>query len=468
MSGLFSTLNASVKALTAQSRAIEITGKNLANVNNASYARQRVIFGDRGTVQTPQGAESLGLEALGVQQLRDSLLDQQVVREISVSGSDNALQQGLQRAQASLGENISSSAVTSGSTSGNGSLGAAIDNFFNSFQSLAAQPTDAGQRQALLQNAAIMVDGFQQTDARIAQVQSDLTSQIQSDLTTANGLLQSVADLNKQIASAEIGHPGTAVDLRDQRQAQLELLAAKLPVETRTGTNGMIQVVMKDAASADVTLVDGPNVTGPVVFTGTGFTGGAAATPLVFSTGSVAGELTARDGAVTDLRTNINLLAGQIVASVNGAYNPTATPGGDFFDPAGTNASTINIQSGLTATNLVAGTGAAGDNTIALAVAAVANQTFATPADLINGNLDSFYSNTASNLGQSLVTANTHVTEQTTIEKLVRAQRDSVSGVSLDEEMANLVTYQRSYEASSRVFNIVDGLLDTVVNHLGA
>src|SRR5438105_3260569 len=162
MSGLFSTLNASVKALTAQSRAIEITGKNLANVNNATYARQRVIFGDRGSVQTPQGAESLGLEALGIQQLRDALLDQQVVREISISASDNSLQQGLQRAQAGLGESISSAAATPGSTAGNGALGTAIDNFFNSFQSFAAQPTDAGQRQALMQNAAILVDGFQQ------------------------------------------------------------------------------------------------------------------------------------------------------------------------------------------------------------------------------------------------------------------------------------------------------------------
>jgi len=469
MSGLFSTLNASVKALTAQSRAIEITGKNLANVNNTSYARQRVIFGDRGTVQTPQGAESLGLEALGIQSMRDQLLDQQVVREISVSGSDNALQQGLQRAQASLGENISSAATSAGTVTGSSGLGATIDNFFNAFQSFAAQPTDAGQRQALLQNAAIMVDAFQQTDARLAQVQNDLTTQIQTDVGTANGLLQSIAGLNDQIGRAEIGHPGTAVDLRDQRQAQLELLAAKLPIETRTGTNGMIQVVMKDASSADVTLVDGSNVTGPVVFSGSTFTGGAAATPLVFSTGSAAGELTARDGAVATLRTNVNLLAGQVVASVNGAYNPTAAPTGYFFNPAGTNASTIALAGGLTAASLVAGTGAAGDNSIALAVAAIPSKVFSTGSgDLINGTLDNFYSNTASNLGQSLDTANTHVTEQTSVEKLVRGQRDSVSGVSLDEEMANLVTYQRSYEASSRVFNIIDGLLDTVVNHLGA
>ena len=468
MSGLFSTLNSSVKALNAQSRAIEITGKNLANVNNTSYARQRVIFGDRGTVQTPQGAESSGLEALGIQQLRDALLDNQVVREISISASDNSLQQGLQRAQASLGENISSTAGASGSSSNSAGLGAAMDNFFNAFQSLAAQPTDAGQRQALLQNASILIDNFHQTDDRVAQVQNDLTTQIQSDVSNANGLLQSIADLNNQIGRVEIGKPNSAVDLRDQRQAQLEKLAAFLPIETRTGTNGMIQVVMKDSSNADVTLVNDATVMGPVAFTGSGFTGGTPATALVFSTGSAAGELAARDGSVLTLRNNINLLAGQIVAGVNKAYNPAATAGADFFDPTGTNAGTIALQSGLTPTNLQAGTGSAGDNSIALAVAAVPNKAFSTGSgDLINGTLNNFYSTTASNLGQSLATANTNVSEQTTIEKLVRSQRDGVSGVSLDEEMANLVTFQRAFQASSRVFSIVDNLLDTVVNHLG-
>ena len=468
MSGLFSTLNSSVKALNAQSRAIEITGKNLANVNNPSYARQRVIFGDRGTVQTPQGAESTGLEALGIQQLRDALLDNQVVREVSISASDNALQQGLQRAQASLGENISSTEGASGSSSNSAGLGAAMDNFFNAFQSLAAQPTDAGQRQELLQNASILVDGFQAADSRVAQVQSDLTTQIQSDVSNANGLLQSIADLNNQIGRVEIGRPGTAVDLRDQRQAQLEKLAAYLPIETRTGSNGMIHVVMKDATNADVTLVNDATVMGPVTFTGSGFTGGTPATALVFSTGSAAGELNARDGAVLTLRNNINTLAGQIVAAVNKAYNPAATAGADFFDPTGTNASTIALQSGLNATTLKAGTGSAGDNSIALAVAAVPNKTYSIGSgDLINGTLNNFYSTTASNLGQSLSTANTNVAEQTTIEKLVRSQRDGVSGVSLDEEMANLVTFQRAFQASSRVFSIIDNLLDTVVNHLG-
>ena len=94
MSGLFGSLTNNVKALNAQSRAIETAGRNLANVNNPHYARQRVLFGDRGTVQTALGPQSLGLEALGITQLRDTLLDKQVLRE-TADGERHLIEAGL-------------------------------------------------------------------------------------------------------------------------------------------------------------------------------------------------------------------------------------------------------------------------------------------------------------------------------------------------------------------------------------
>ncbi len=87
MSGLFGSLQQSVQSLNAQSRGVETAGRNLANVNNANYARQRVVFGERGTVITPQGVQSLGIEAKSIQQLRDALLDRQLVREIGLSAA---------------------------------------------------------------------------------------------------------------------------------------------------------------------------------------------------------------------------------------------------------------------------------------------------------------------------------------------------------------------------------------------
>jgi len=469
MSGLFSTLDASVKAITAHSRALEISGKNLANVNNTEYARQRVIYGDRGTVMTPQGAQSLGFEALGVEQLRDSLLDKQVIREISRTAELSAEQAGYQRAQAGLGQSIdrTQSADSSGAATTTG-LAAALDDFFNAFGSLAASPTDVGERQTLIQRAGILTDRFQLADQRLAQVQSDLDSQINTDVSSTNRLLTSIADLNAQIARMEVNGPGTAVDLRDQRQARLEELAGKMDFDLAENGNGTINVSARDASGAPVVLVNQSNVTGGVTFNGTQISAGSPATVLALSAGSIKGSLAARDGAVQTLRDNLDVLAAQMVSAVNAAYNPTGATG-NFFDPAGTAAGTIRVASGVTASSLKASDGgAAGDNTIALAVAGLAEHSFSVAGgDVIDGRFSGFLSNTVSALGQSLASTNAEVKDQENIEKLIRNQRDTLSGVSLDEEMADMMKFQRAFQASSRVFSIVDNLLDLVVNQLG-
>jgi flagellar hook-associated protein 1 FlgK len=469
MSGLSNTLNTTVKALTAHSRALEITGKNLSNVNNTSYARQRVIFGDRGTVQTPQGAESLGLEALSVQQMRDALVDRQLMREIALKSSFEAEQSAYQRAQAGLGQSIDRSSATSETdASGQAGLGAAIDDFFNAFQSFASRPTDDGERQMLLQKAGILSDRFQLADSRVAQVQSDLDAKIGTDVQDVNRLLQTIADLNGQIGRFEVNAPGSAVDLRDQRQARLEELAAKLPVEALEGSDGEVQVSVKDGSGTDIVLVNLATVQNPVAFDGTQITAGTSATPVALSAGSIKGALTARDGAIQTLRDDLDLLARQIVTSVNSAYNPTGTTG-DFFAASGTTAATFAADPTLTVTNLKASDGGpAGDNSVALAVAQLANTTFSTAGgDSIDGSFANFYGKTVSKLGQALASANSRVEDQSNIEQLVRSQRDSVSAVSLDEEMANLMKFQRAFQASSRVFSVVDELMQTVIERLG-
>ncbi len=468
MSGLFSTLNSTSMALNAHSRAIETAGKNLANVNNPNYARQRVIYGDRGTVETPDGAVSLGLEVLSVKQIRDVLLDRQLMREIGLSGSLDSQQAALQRALAGLGQGIDGSADVSATGATSGGLGAAIDDFFNAFQNLASRPTDVGARQTLLQKAGVLTDTLREADTRLAQVQSDIDTDIDGNVATANSLLDTIADLNAQIARFEVAHPGSAVDLRDQRQARLEELAAIVPVNVTDLGDGQVQLAVKDASNADIVLLSGHTVNGPLAFNGTAVTGGASATAIALGSGSIQGSLTIRDGAVQTLRDNLDLLAGQLVTSVNAAYNPASTTGADFFDPAGLTAGTIALRSGLTAASLVAGTGAAGDNSIAAAVAALANRNFSVSAgDNFDGTLGQFYSRSVSDLGQALATASARSGDQEKIEQLVRNQRDTVSGVSMDEEMADLVKFQRAFQASSRVFSVVDDLLDTIVNRLG-
>src|SRR4051812_44879266 len=150
-------------------------------------------------------------------------------------------------------------------------------------------------------------------DQRLAQAQSDLNAGIDNDVADANQLLSSIAELNGQIGRFEVNHAGSAIDLRDQRQALLEKLAAKLPIETQNASGGQVRVVAKDAAGPDVILVDLATVQGTVAFDGVQITAGQPATVLSPNSGSIKGALTARDGAVQTLRSNLDQLAHQLV-----------------------------------------------------------------------------------------------------------------------------------------------------------
>jgi flagellar hook-associated protein 1 FlgK len=190
---------------------------------------------------------------------------------------------------------------------------------------------------------------------------------------------------------------------------------------------------------------------------------------LGLTSGSLFGAVKARDGAVQSLRDNLDTLARQIVTSVNGAYNPGNVAGEDFFDSAGTSAATITLRAGINAAALRTGTtGNAGDNSIALAVSGLATRKFSMAGgDLFDGTLGQFYSRGVSELAQALSSAQARASDQSGIAQLVRNQRDAISGVSLDEEMADLVRFQRAFQASSRVFSVVDQLLEEVVTSLG-
>lgn len=482
MAGLFTNLNQVVGALNAQSRAIETSGRNLANVNNSNYARQRVVFGSAGTLQTDLGAQSMGLEATGIEQLRDALLDKQVVREVGLTAKLTTAQLALQKTQAAVGQNITSASSAASNTTTTKGIGDCMSDFFGSFSSLAASPTDVGVRQTLLQNAQILVDRFNLTDTRLTQVQNDLTDSVKTDVASVNTILSDIAKLNQQIGSYEVNSPGSAVDLRDSRQAKLEQLGKIMNFETRADPagNGQIQVYTKDDTNAELLLVGATSsatlalAADNTTITATNVPG--AATPATsfnlatVTSGSIAGALETRDGAVATVRNQIDTLARQLVTAVNGAYP-------NFFDLApaggttsGVTAGNITLSSSITYSNLAPDltSGAnTGDNTIPNAVAAIASQKFSTvsPAtDLIDGTLSQYYASTISGLGQSLSGSTSQLTDQSSIESLVRSQRDAVSGVSLDEEMSDLLKYQRAFQANARVFSTIDSLLESVVN----
>lgn len=469
MAGLIGGLINAAQALGAQQAGVEVAGRNLANVNTPGYSRQRVLLGDRVVVDSPFGPLGTGVEALGIQQVRDRFLDVVVTREISQTASLQAQQSALSQAEANLGEQIDSTgnATSIGDTSASGTgISSAVSNFFNAFSNVAANPADAGAKQVLLQKADMLASKFNVTDQRLSTLQSDLTSQMSGDVTTVNSLLKQIGNLNGQIAASELGAPGSALELRDQRQGQLEALAKYMDFSTKTvpGENGQIQVLAKDAGGSDVLLVQKTAVLGGVSFDGVQFSGGAPAAVLGLQGGSLKGNLDARDGTIQQLRDNLKKTATQIATAVNGAYSAT---GANFFqtppasgllavDPA------LNITTFKTST-----TGDAGANDVALAVADVAKTKFFTGSgDVINGTISDYFTNTVSGFGGSLAGVNSKLSDQQTVESMLTKQRDSVSSVSMDEEMTNLLKFQRAYQASARVVSVIDQMLDGLVNNM--
>jgi flagellar hook-associated protein 1 FlgK len=458
---LLTSLTSGASALNADSYALQITGKNLANTNNTSYARETVVFGSVGGTNTGLGAANSAPVAQSVSQVRSAFLDQQVCQENSITSSLTTQQTALQNAEAALGETLSSSSTTS--TGAGASLSSQLTSLFNSFSSLAATPTDTGVQQTLVQNAATLTNTLNQTDAGLAQVQTGLATQIQGDTSNVNTLLQTIAGLNSQITVAEVGSPGSAVDLRDQRQAALQSLSADISFTSSTDASGQLQLTATDASGNPVVLVDGGTVSNTVAFDGTNLTAGGDT--LAPASGSIAGALTASNGAIQTLRSSLDALAQQLVTSVNAAYNPSGTTG-NFFDASGTTAGTIALDPSLSATDLTTGaSGNPGDNTIALAVANLANQNFSTSAgDAIDGTMTQFYSGTVSAFGQTLSNLNNSVENQTAVQTLVQSQQSSVSGVNIDEETTNLMMYQKAYEASSQFISVINNILETLVS----
>jgi flagellar hook-associated protein 1 FlgK len=468
MLGLFGTLNLGSRSLQTQQQAVEVAGQNLANVNNPAYARQRVVIQTSAPIPGNLGPQGTGADAVSIQQLRDTLVDQQIQGEASVGGYWTSMQSALQYAESNLGDQVNRSASSSaaGGTTAVAGISSDLSNLFNAFQSVSAAPDSMIDRQILVDNAQSLSVRFNQTDQRLNDLHGMLNASLTSDVGSANELLASIADLNKQIVAAE-SSGGVANDLRDLRQQKIEDLSKLVNVGTAEAANGTVNVSLGGNL-----LVSGTEVLDTLQTYDAG--GGqlllrtaSSATPLTPTGGSIAGTINARDGALATLRNGVNSLASQVITEVNAVhaagYSLTGSTKADFF--TGADAATIQVNSALAnnaALIQASGTaGAAGDNQVALALAQLGNKKI---AGLNNQTFNEGYSQTVAELGQALASANTQVSDSQAVQSMLQNQRNSVSGVSLDEEMADLVKFQRAYEASAKLVSTIDEMLVTVIN----
>jgi len=294
-----------------------------------------------------------------------------------------------------------------------------------------------------------------------------LNTSIESDVTTANQDLTQIASLNKQIVLAQAGG-GTANDLIDQRQQAIEDLSGKIGVTTTANSNGSM-----DVSIGGVTTVSGINQTDSMVAFDAGggkiLVGATTAGTVVSQTGSggsINGSIDIRDGTLANLQTSVNTLANQLITQVNSVYSSgfdlNGNSGQSLF--VGTDAATIGVNASVAndpSTFQASGSAtAAGDNSVALKLAQLGSNNI---AGLGNQTFSDSYSQTVAGLGQAVSSMNDQVTNSTAVASMLTQQRSSVSGVSLDEEMTNLMQFQKAYEASAQLITTVNQMLTTLI-----
>lgn len=470
MLGLYGLINLGARSLQAGRTGTEVTGHNIANANNPGYARQRLSVATSTPLPTAVGDQGNGVDVVSIDQVRDQFLDRQIQVEGSISGSLTAQQSALQQAEAALGQSLDTSASsgansTSDATGTQHGLGEGINALFNEFQNVANEPSSLTERGILMMKAADLAQRFNQTDARLSAVRDGLNGKLSDDVAQANQLISEIAKLNHQITASTLNGT-TANDLMDTRLGKIEELSKLIKVDVATGSDNGV-----DISVSGTTLVSGDQVAEtlqtannsdgqPIVQT-------AAGTPLSPSGGSIQGIIDVRDGVLKTLQDNINSLATNLITEVNNTHSAgfglTGSSGALFF--TGTTAADIAANKDLAenpALVQASGTsGAANDNQTMLAMAQLANQ----PIAGLNGQTFSAgYSSAVASLGQAAASVNSQLSDQKVVQDMLTQQRNSLSGVSLDEEMANMITYQKAFQASAKIVSMVDDMLSTVIN----
>jgi flagellar hook-associated protein 1 FlgK len=466
MMSLFNILNIGSSSLDAQTTGTSVTGENLANVNNPAYARQQVQLAATNPLNTLIGQEGTGVSAVAITQVRDALLDGQIQAEAGVTGSLNSQQTILQDAEAALNEEVTNNSTSGADSSPNG-IAAQLSDFFNSLQSLSSAPADVSQRQSVIGNAQQLATQLNQAASSIAGLAANIKTSIDTGVAGVNSDLAQIANLNKQIIQAQ-GINGTPNELLDQREQVMEDLATKVNFTTSNDGNGAVSVLI-----GGVPMVAGVNQIDSVAAAFSPVTGKYLVQDtdtgnfLTLAGGSIEGNITVRDGALQQLQTSLDTLSSQLVTSVNSVYSSgfdlNGNTGQNFFN--GTNAATISVNSALltdpTQFQASGTAGANGDNTVALALAQLNN----TPISNLGGlTFTGNYASIVANLGTAAASVNNQIVNNGAMTQMLTNQRSSVSGVNIDEEMTNLMQYQKAYQASAELISTVNQMLQTVVN----
>jgi len=505
----FQGIEMAKKALFAQQGGLHTTGHNIANANTRGYTRQRVDFNATTPFPVPSrvmpnlpGQLGTGVEIGTVQRIRDMFLDSQYRSENSRLGYWGERSEAISRI-----ENLLNEPSDTG-------ISKAMDSFWESLQELSANPDNSGAREVVAERGLALTETFNYISKNMQTIQGDLKSQIDASVDDINSIVRRINGINEQIQKIE-PHGLLANDLYDDRDLLLDELSqlVNIKVHYRSSSDSAleiadglasIEIVDESGASigADgVFLIDltdentspsDPNVLNElsVGYADNGLVGNidvdgsTSDLALLDSIGSLSGLIKAHGytddngeyGIFPDHLRQLDDMAREFAEAFNDQHasglDVNQEDGLSFFNTSD-NSDTITAENItvnkdiLEDTSLIAaaeeGAGSRnGENALKLA------ELFDVPIEgLGETSVRKYFSSMIGKLGVEGQEANRMKGNTEILQSQIDNQRQSVSAVSLDEEISNLVKFQHAYNAAARNMTAIDEMLDRIINNMG-
>jgi len=451
MSSLIASLATAVTGMSAEQGALAATTNNVANVNTPGYSRETPVLVSSDPIEMDGVTFGTGVTLQSVQSIRDPILETQIQEQSQGQGQYTALASALQQTQVNF------------TTSAN-DIGTSIANFFDSLNQLSANPWYLPTRQDVLTAAGNLASSFNDTANNLTQQRTSLDLNVVQQVTQINQLSQQIATLDGQISNLQnVGE--TANEFVDQRQQAIDQLSSLVNVSVIQADN-----------SLTLTTANGvPLVIGQTAFQLTAQTnaqglhdvyGGGNDITSQLTSGQLGGTIEARDQEIPALQTQLDTLAAGLANSVNGVqaagFDLNGVPGMNLFNPppAGGAGAASSLSVALTDPTLIAASsdGSPGSNGNAQALYALNAQ------PIIGGQTPTnYYSQIVDNVGNDVSNASAQQTASAAILQQLNDQNGAVSGVSLDEEAANMVQYQDAFQASAEVVTTINDMMYAVI-----
>jgi flagellar hook-associated protein 1 len=471
MSRIGSMMSVGKQALANSQTQLQTTSHNVANVNTEGYSRQRVELHSNEPIGHSRVRIGQGAKTQAVNRVVNSFLNKQIQEETSKMGTSAGREGHLTRVEQVYNESI------------NKGLNRFLANFFNSFREFANNPESKATRALVMENGKQLADDFHRIHNQMKAIQKDADHQIQAQVSEINGFVKEIASLNEKIQLVEV--QGIAAnDERDRRELLLKKLGEMVNIRYAEGDNGKITVTAGNTGvlvsgyeynqlHIRSTPANGKKREGNVdIIFKSSEKGSEFNITSEIKGGVIGGTLDVRDNIINDLHDKLDEIAFTVAQSVNEVhkqgYDRYDNTGNAFFQPLVQEkdaAALIKISDHISEDpGHIAGAmapGSPGDNRIANEIASIqSRQLFsrntATADDFFNGMVGEFAVVKRRN--------NMVLEHQKSIVSQLNNVRESISGVSLDEETTDMVKFQKAFDASARLIKVADEMFDTVLS----